>query len=85
MEVNTNIDANGKEMFASPGSETMACLTLGLCGNLGDPAPLSDMRVCRTTEEGERQIGCRESDNFVVSEKAGNAAGEKEVTCGSTL
>ena len=28
VEVNTDIDANGKEMFASPGSETMACLTL---------------------------------------------------------
>jgi len=28
VEVNTNINANGKEMFASPGSETMACLTL---------------------------------------------------------
>jgi len=26
VEVNTNIYANGKEMFASPGSETMACL-----------------------------------------------------------
>ena len=85
MEVNTNIDANGKEMFASPGSVTMACLTLGLCGNLGDPALLSNMRVCRTTEEGGRQIGCRESDNFVVPVKAGNAAGGKEVTHGSAL
>ncbi len=26
-EVNTNINAIGKEMFASSGSETMACLT----------------------------------------------------------
>ena len=85
VEVNTDIDANGKEMSASPGSETMACLTLGLCGNLGDPAPLSDMRVCRTTEEGGRQIGCRESDNLVVPVKAGNAAGGKEVTHGSVL
>lgn len=28
VEVKTNIDANGKKMFASPGSETMACLTM---------------------------------------------------------
>ena len=28
VEVNTGISANGKEMLASPGSETMACLTL---------------------------------------------------------
>ena len=27
-EVKTDIDVNGKRMFASPGSETMACLTL---------------------------------------------------------
>ena len=43
------------------------------------------LRVCRTTEEGERQIGRRESDNLVVSVKAGNAAGEKEVTHGRAL
>lgn len=28
VEANMNIDANGKKMFTSPGSETMACLTL---------------------------------------------------------
>lgn len=28
VEVNTNIAVNGKDMFASPGSETMACLTV---------------------------------------------------------
>lgn len=27
-EVNTSIDNTGKEMLASPGSETMACLTI---------------------------------------------------------
>lgn len=41
--------------------------------------------VCRTTEEGGWQIGRRESDNLIVSVKAGNAAGEKEVTHGSAL
>jgi hypothetical protein len=40
VEVNTSIDVTGKEMLASPGSKTMACLTLRLCGNPGDPAPL---------------------------------------------
>ena len=40
-------------------------------------------RVCRTTEEGGRQIRHRESDSFVVPEKAGNAAGGKETTHGS--
>ena len=43
------------------------------------------VRVCRTTEEGGWQIGRRVSDNLVVSVKAGNAAGEKEVTHGSAL
>ena len=41
------------------------------------------MRVCRTTEEGGRQIRRRESDSFVVPEKAGNSAGGKEATYGS--
>ena len=43
------------------------------------------LRVCQTTGEGERQIGRRESENLIVSVKAGNAAGEKEVTHGSAL
>ena len=43
------------------------------------------LRVCQTTEEGERQIGRRESDNLVLPVKAGNAAGGKEVTHGSAL
>jgi len=37
-------------------------------------------RVCRTTEEGGRQIKHRESDSLVVPMKAGNAAGGKEAT-----
>jgi len=40
-------------------------------------------RVCRTTEEGGRQMKRRESDSLVVPVKAGNAAGGKEATHGS--
>jgi hypothetical protein len=85
VEVNMSITANGKEMLASSGSETMACLTLGLCGNPGDPAFSSRRGVCPTTEEGERQKRRRESDGFVVPMKAGNAAGGKEATHGSAV
>ena len=42
-----------------------------------------EQRVCRTTEEGGRQMRRRESDSFIVPMKAGNAAGGKEVTHGS--
>jgi hypothetical protein len=37
-EVAMGIPVNGKGVSASPGSETMACLTLGLHGNPGGPA-----------------------------------------------
>lgn len=40
-------------------------------------------RVCRTTEEGGRQMWYRESDSLIVPVKAGNAAGGKEATHGS--
>ena len=84
VEVNTNTTVNGKGIFASSGSETMACQTLRLHGNPGDPAPLSKLRVCRTTEKGGRQIGySRESDGSVIPVKAGNAAGGKGATHGS--
>ena len=46
---------------------------------------LSKSRVFRTTEEGGRKMRHRESDNLVVLVKAGNAAGGKEVTCGSAV
>jgi len=35
-------------------------------------------RVCRTTEEGGRQMRHRESDSLILPVKAGNAAGGKE-------
>jgi len=41
--------------------------------------------VCRTTEEGGRQIGCRESDGIIVLMKAGNAAGGKDATHGRAM
>jgi hypothetical protein len=46
---------------------------------------LSSKRVCPPTEEGERQNRCRESDGFIVPMKAGNSAGGKETTYGSTV
>jgi len=56
-EVNMDTTVNGKGVSASPGSETMACLTLGLSGNPGGPAfPPRKGGLCQTTEEGERQM-----------------------------
>jgi len=50
----------------------------------GGPVPLSrESRVCRTTEEGGRQMRYRESDSPVVPKKAGNAAGGKGARHGS--
>jgi hypothetical protein len=85
-EVNTGTAVNGKGVSTSPGSETMACLTWGLHGNPGGPA-LSPQEggVCRTTEEGGRQMRCRESDGPVVPSRAGNAAGGKGATHGSAV
>jgi hypothetical protein len=82
-EVNMDTADNGKGVSASSGSVTMACLTLGLCGNPGGPAFLPERGVCRTTEEGERQMRRRESDGSIVLLRAGNAAGGKGATHGS--
>jgi hypothetical protein len=49
VEVNTSINANGKKMIASSGSETLACLTLGVCGNPGGPA----LSSCRREYAGQ--------------------------------
>ena len=51
----------------------------------GRPCASFETESMPDNRRGRTANGCRESDNFVVSEKAGNAAGEKEVTCGSTL
>ncbi len=77
--------ANGKHVLTSPGSETMACWTLRVCGNPGGPVFLSKSRVFRTTEEGGRKMRHRESDSLVVPEKVGNSAGGKEATYGSAV
>ena len=80
-------------MTASSGSETMACVTLRLHGNPGDPAAAfggTTQRNKRSETEsmsnnrakGGRQISGRESDRLIVPVKAGNAAGEKEATDG---
>jgi hypothetical protein len=79
-------------MTASSGSETMACVTLRLHGNPGDPAAAfgtTQRSKRRETEsmsnnraKGGRQISGRESDRLIVPVKAGNAAGGKEATDG---
>ena len=61
-EVNTVISTNGKPVAASPGSETMACVTSGLCGNPGGPVPLSSNREYAgqlKREEGKWVTGSR--------------------------
>jgi hypothetical protein len=49
----------------------------------GRPCASLEQRVCRTTEEGGRQMRPRDSDSLIVPVKAGNAAGGKEATHGS--
>jgi hypothetical protein len=63
-----DIAVKGEEIFTFPGSETMTCPTLGLHGNTGDPAPLSQREYAGTTEEGEWQMWHRESDSLIVCE-----------------
>jgi hypothetical protein len=53
--------ANGKAASASSGSKTLACLTLGYAGTREALRFLPERGVCRTTEEGERQMRRRES------------------------
>ena len=38
-EINMTGRSNGNLVVTSPGSKTMACVTLGICGNSGDPGP----------------------------------------------
>ena len=83
----------GEVVFASSGSETMACVTQRLHGNPGDPAAAfggtTQRSKRRETEsmpnnraKGGRQTSSRESDRLIVPAKAGNAAGGKEATDG---
>src|SRR6266849_6345801 len=64
-EVNTGTTGKAKDVHASSGSETMACVTMRLHGNPGDPAAAfrrSERRVCQTTaqrERGKRAAGSR--------------------------
>ena len=93
MEVNTRITGKGEVMSAFPGSETMACATGGLNGNAGGPEPLgrswklsqkdgpwkARTEYARQPHKGRKAKGDRESDQLIVPEKAGNAAGGKEL------
>jgi hypothetical protein len=92
-EVNTGATAKCEVVNASSGSETMACVTLRLHGNPGDPAAAfggtTQRSKRRETEsmpnnraKGGRQISDRESDRLIVPAKAGSAAGGKEATDG---
>ena len=83
----------GEVMIASSGSETMACVTLRLNGNPGDPSAASEEQLNALRGErpssmphnrakGGRQNSSRESDRLIVPAKAGNAAGGKEATDG---
>ena len=76
----------GKEVLASSGSETTACVTLRLHGNPGCPVTAFQRRnlesMPNNRRKGERQKGGRESDRLIVPMKAGNAAGGKETTDG---
>ena len=80
-EVNTST-GEWQVSGASPGSETMACRILRICGNPGDPllscceASMPDNLIIK----GERQMGQGKSDGVIVPVKAGNSAGGKDVT-----
>jgi hypothetical protein len=59
VEVNMGITVNGKGMFTSSGSETLACLTLGLCGNLGGPAISSRKGSMPDNRKGRKANGAQ--------------------------
>ncbi len=55
-EVNTDTAVKGKGVFASSGSETMACVTQRLHGNPGGPAvAFAGTNRRRKDEEGKRE------------------------------
>ena len=56
-----DIGVNGKLIFISPGSKTMACLTLRIHGNPGDPvAAFIKREYAGQLKKGERQNRYRE-------------------------
>jgi len=54
-EVNTGATVKGDVVNASSGSETMACVTLRLHGNPGDPAAAFGATTQRSKEERDRE------------------------------
>lgn len=69
------------EVETSPGSETLAFMTLWLGGNSGDPAfSFRKESMPDNRKKGGGQTECRESDRLIGPKKAGNAAGGKETT-----
>ena len=65
----------------SPGSETMACRTLRICGNPGGPLLSCESEYAlQLIIKGGRQMGQGKSDGVIVPMKAGNSAGGKDVT-----
>jgi len=82
-EVNTDTLKRELEVEVSPGSMTLACMTLCLQGNSGGPAPsFRKESMPDNRKKGGRQTRGRESDRLIVLKKAGNAAGGKEATIG---
>lgn len=80
-EVKTETLEGELEVEVSPGSMTLACMTLCRHGNSGDPA----LAFCKESmpdnrKKGGRQTKRRESDRLIVLMKVGNAAGGKEAT-----
>ncbi|MHB8276733.1 MAG: hypothetical protein ACYDIA_03640 [Candidatus Humimicrobiaceae bacterium] len=63
------------------GSETMACLTLRIQGNPGDPVcAFIKIEYTGQLKKGERRNKYRESDNLIIPKNVGNATRGKEVT-----
>ena len=78
MEVNTVNSATGKAVALLPRVGNHGMSDNMIRREPGRPGvSFGVMRVCRTTEEGGRQIKHRESDSLVVPIEAGNAAGGK--------
>ena len=84
VEINTNIYVNGKEMFAPRGLRPWHVRHFDYTGTR-EALRVSHNESIPDNRRGRKGNAARESDNFVVPMKAGNAAGGKDVTCGSAL